>query len=324
MAARNIGVALSAGDPGSAIDQISEYDRAGINAAWSTSLAGGGDALTLFAAAAAQTSQILLGTSIAQIWTRHPVTMAQQALIAEGLAPGRFRLGIGTGHKQGMVGSLGAPFERPLGHLREYLQILRTLFKEGEVDFEGEFYTARTSIAAPVEIPVMASALRPKLFEVCGEISDGAISWLCPVRYIEEVALPALQAGAKRAGRDTPPLVVHVPVAVHGDRDQVYEAFAAQAAFYLQAPFYAAMFEMAGFSNVGESGWTREMMDAVVVTGDESEVAEKLNGILDLGGTEVLAMVVTGASNRDPAQPSPLEGAPAKRTLDLLSELSRG
>ncbi len=324
MAERTVGMALSARDPRSALEQISEYDAAGINAVWSTSLAGGGDALTLLATAAAQTSQILLGTSIAQIWTRHPVTMAQQALIAEGLAPGRFRLGIGTGHKQGMVGSLGAPFERPLGHLREYLQILRTLFRDGEVDFEGEFYTARTSIAAPVDLPVMASALRPKLFEVCGEMSDGAISWLCPVAYIEDVALPALRAGAERAGRATPPLVVHVPVSVHEDRDEVYEAFANQAAFYLQAPFYAAMFEGAGFSGVGESGWTREMLDAVVVTGNEGEVADKLNAILDLGGTEVLAMVVTGASGRGPAQRSPLEGAPATRTVELLAELSRG
>lgn len=323
MAKKNIGIALAAQDARSALARIVEYDAAGIDAVWSTSVAGGGDALTMLIAAVRHTSQTLLGTSIAQIWTRHPVTMAQQVLIAEGLAPGRFRLGIGTGHKAGMVDSLGAPFERPLGHLKEYLQITRTLFKDGSVDIEGEHYTARASIAGPVDISVMASALRPKSFEVCGEMSDGAISWLCPARYIEDVAMPALERGADRAGRDAPPLVVHVPVLVHEDRDEVYDAFAEQAKFYLQTVFYPAMFEAAGFSNVSRSGWTRELMDAVVVTGNESEVTRGLNAILDIGNVEILAMPVTGGSRGEPGKTAPLEGGPVDRTVALLAELAK-
>ena len=323
MAKKKIGIALSAGDARSALERIVAYDAAGIDAVWSTSVVGGGDALTMLIAAAGHTSQILLGTSIAQIWTRHPVTMAQQALIANGLAPGRFRLGIGTGHKQAMVQLLGAQFERPLGHLKEYLEITRTLFRDGSVDFEGEHYTARASIAGPVDIPVMASALRPRSFEVCGEMSDGAISWLCPARYIEDVAMPALQLGAERAGRDAPPLVVHVPVLVHEDRDAVYAAFAEQASFYLQTVYYPAMFEAAGFSNVSSSGWTQEMLDAVVVTGDEAEVTSRLNAILDLGNVEVLAMPITGGSRGEPGKPPPLEGAPVDRTVELLAQLAK-
>jgi F420-dependent oxidoreductase-like protein len=323
MAKKNIGIALVATDARSTLERIVEYDATGIDAVWSTSVAGGGDALTMLIAAAGHTSQTLLGTSIAQIWTRHPVTMAQQVLIADGLAPGRFRLGIGTGHKQGMVDSLGAEFERPLGHLKEYLQITRTLFKDGSVDFEGEHYTARASIAGPADIPVMASALRPKSFEVCGEMSDGAISWLCPVKYIEEVAMPALELGAERAERDAPPLVVHVPVLVHEDRDEVYKAFAEQASFYLKSVFYPAMFEAAGFPNSSLTGWTRELMAAVVVTGDEKEVSAKLRAILDIGNVEILAMPVTGGLRGEPGKPLPLAGAPVDRTVALLAELAK-
>jgi F420-dependent oxidoreductase-like protein len=323
MKKKNIGIALAATDTRSALERIVEYDAAGIDAVWSTSVAGGGDALTMLVAAAGHTSKILLGTSIAQIWTRHPVTMAQQAMIANGLAPGRFRLGIGTGHKAGMVDSLGAPFERPLGHLKEYLQITRTLFQTGSVDFEGEHYTARLNTAGPADIPVMASALRPKSFEVCGEMSDGAISWLCPAKYIEDVALPALNRGAENAGRDAPPLVVHVPVLVHEDRDAVYEAFAEQAKFYLQTVFYPAMFEAAGFPDSSSTGWTRELMDAVVVTGTEEEAFAKLRAILDIGNVEILAMPVTGGSRGEPGKPLPLAGAPVARTVALLAELAK-
>jgi hypothetical protein len=64
------------------------------------------------------------------------------------------------------------------------------------------------------------------------------------------------------------------------------------------------------------------MLDAVVVTGSEEEVAGKIEGFLDFGGVEVLGMVITGASRGGLSVPLPLEGAPAVRTAALRAELS--
>ena len=59
---------------------------------------------------------------------------------------------------------------------------MKSLLWEGSVDFDGSQYHAHAELRGPKipDVPVMASALRKKSFEVCGEIADGAISWVCP------------------------------------------------------------------------------------------------------------------------------------------------
>ena len=130
-----IGVSISAPNAQEGVDRIVHLEELGIGAAWLTSGGGGGEAMMLMAAAAALTDEIRLGTSIVQLWSRRPVTLAQQAQVIDSLAPGRFRLGVGTGHKAPMTSSFGVDFRAPIGHLREYLQILRALLHTGAVEY---------------------------------------------------------------------------------------------------------------------------------------------------------------------------------------------
>ena len=313
MGVRTIGIAVSGPDPVAALSQIREAEELGIGAAWSTSGGTGGDPLTLFAAAAAQTERILLGTSIVQTWSRHPVAMAHQVQVIAGLAPGRFRLGVGPGHRRGMERTFGADFRAPLGHLREYIRVLKQLLQSGEVDFDGRYYTAHAKIPAPIEVPVMASALRPSSFELCGAEADGAISWVCPYEYLRDVALPAMAEGAEQAGRPTPPLVVHAPVCVDDDVAEVREAACEQLGGFPSTPFYAAMFDAAGFPGSAETGWTDEMVDSVVISGDDAAVAERLERVFSWGASEVLATVITaGEAGRRSSD----------RTMKFLAQVS--
>jgi hypothetical protein len=66
--------------------------------------------------------------------------------------------------------------------------------------------------------PVVMAALGPKAFEAAGAVADAAMSWHCPPAYLDEVARPALARGAASAGRDIPPIVAQVAVAVTDDR----------------------------------------------------------------------------------------------------------
>jgi alkanesulfonate monooxygenase SsuD/methylene tetrahydromethanopterin reductase-like flavin-dependent oxidoreductase (luciferase family) len=98
----------------------------------------------------------------------------------------------------------------PLAHLREYVKILHALLWHGEVDVSGDYFTVRTALPAdvpPPRVPIPISALRPNAFRLAGEIADGAISWVTPIDYLVETAMPALQAGAEAAGRARPPLI---------------------------------------------------------------------------------------------------------------------
>ena len=286
-----IGVVVSAANAADAIDQIAEAERLGIPAAWMTTGGARADALTIFGGALTRTERILLGTCIIPTWPRHPVFIAQQVRALEEIRPGRLRLGIGPGHEPGMVQTFGVHWRTPLTHLREYLQVLRALLHEGEVDFEGSHVTARASIDEPLATPVMASALQRGSFRACGELADGAISWNAPARYLRDHALPAMQEGAASAGRTAPPLVAHLPICVTEDRAAVLAAGRAQLGRSARLPFYAGMLAAAGFPDAPD-GVSEELVDALVVSGSEDEVAARLGELLAEGMGELLVMPI--------------------------------
>ncbi len=311
---KKIGVAIRGRNTPEVIERTEQAEQMGVPAVWLTVSGAGGDAITHFAAAAVRTERILLGTSIAIIWSRHPVTMAQQARVLAELAPGRFRLGVGPGHIAGMVRTFGAPYRAPLGHLREYIRVLKAMLQQGVVDFDGAYYQAHAQAEVSLDVPVMASALRRRSFELCGAEADGAISWVCPVQYLRDVAMPAMRAGAEQAGRAVPPLIAHAPVCVHDNVEEVRAAVREQLGNYPVNPFYTQMFVDAGFPEVVEvKGWSDRMIDAVVFGGDEARVRERLLAMLSLGPTEILVSPVLAGQDRE---------ASMQRTLRLVAEVS--
>lgn len=315
MAEKRLGVVVSAPDSSAVLTSIANLEQRGIPAAWLTSAgAGGADPLGAFVGAALRTQHILLGTAITQTFPRHPIAVVQQVQVLAQLAPGRFRLGLGTSGRAGMEQTYGVNYQAPLTHLREYLRIVKALLHTGSVDFAGRYYQAHTRIAAPVDVPVMAAALGEKAYELCGAEADGAISWVCPGSYLRDVALPALHRGADSAGRPVPPLIAHAPVCVHDHIEEVRAAIRQQFGGFARAPFYQNMFRAAGFEEVSQGTWSDAMIDAVALWGNESRVAEAITGLLALGATEILVSPVPAGDDR---------AASLERTLRLLSQVAQ-
>lgn len=309
MAERLVGVAVSGAHIGEIQRMIYRAEELGIHAAWMTTGGARPDSITCFAAAAGGTSHIKLGTSIVPTYPRHPLVVAQQAQVVAQLAPGRFRLGVGPSHRP-TIEAMGLAFDAPLAHLREYLQILKAILQTGQVDFRGEHYEAHDSIAEPLDIEVMGSALRPGSFELCGAEADGAISWICPAEYLRDAALPALQRGAERAGRPTPPLIAHAPVCVHDDAEEV-RAAVRQQIMNPRLPYYQRMLEAAGYPEASAGQWSDGMIDGAVIWGDEEQCAGGIRRLFELGSAEVLASPVTAGPDR---------AASLERTLRLLGQ----
>jgi F420-dependent oxidoreductase-like protein len=312
MAQKLVGVVISAPDSPGILAGIEHAEQLGIPAAWLTTGGVGLDALTLYAAAAVRTSRIRLGTSIIPTFPRHPLVVVQQVQVLAQLAPGRFRLGLGPSHRPNVERMYGYDFRAPLGHLREYIQIVKTILHSGSVAFDGRYYHAHAQIRTPVDVPVMASALQRKSFELCGEVADGAISWVCPGVYLRDVALPAMRAGAEKAGRPVPPLMAHAPVCVHDKPDEVREAARQQLANYVRLPFYVQMLTAAGFPEASQGAWSDRMIEAVVMSGDESRVAERLRELFSFGATEILVSPLAAGSDR---------ASSLERTLRLVAEV---
>ena len=193
------------------VAQIANGERAGVRQIWLTQGPGSTDMLTAFAAAFQRTGEVRLGTSIVPVYPRHPLALAQQAATVGALGPGRLRLGVGTSHRPSIEGVYGIKMEAPLAYLAEYIEVLRAALWEGSVDYEGRFFTAKAKLSNPVQVPLLMAALGENAFRVAGEISDGAISWNAPPRYLLDVALPALREGAEKAGRPAPPLSLMFP-----------------------------------------------------------------------------------------------------------------
>ncbi len=270
------------------LDVIERAEELGIDAVWSTS-GRQQDAITLLSAAAVRTQRVRLGTAVLQTFSRHPLVVAQQVQVLGQLAPGRFRLGVGSGPREGMDSMFGANFRAPLGHLREYVAVLKGALQEASIEFEGKYYRANAGFGGPLDIPVMGSALGVKAFEYCGAEADGAISWVCPRSYLKDIALPAMEASAAKAGRPTPPLIAHAFLAVHTDPQTVRAAVREQFGNFPKSEFYQRMFIAAGFPEASHGEWSDAMIDSVTLSGSELDVVEQLEGLLSLGATEVMA-----------------------------------
>lgn len=295
MATPPVGLLVTRPTPTATLELIARAERHGVPAAWSTVGGANPDAVTLFAAAATRTRQIMLGTSIVPIYPRHPLVLASQALVLADLAPGRLRLGIGPSHRPIIEGMFGIPVVRPLAYLREYLTVLRQLLWDGQVDLTGEFLNAHATLPAgttPPRIPLLISALRANAFSLAGEIADGAISWMCPISHLTQTALPALRAGAAAAGRPAPPLIAHVPVAMHTDQGAVRAAARQRLGTYGRLPFYARMFADAGYPTADDGTMPDALFDALVVSGEPAQVAAQLAEIRAAGIDEVLVHLV--------------------------------
>ena len=143
------------------------------------------DCYATLAVAAKETSRIRLGTGVAIPGTRiAPVTAHSIATISR-IAPGRIFLGIGTGHTAMRV--MGMPPMR-IKPFREYIRVLKTLLRGGEVDYTygGDTRTIRflhqdldfLNLSDP--IPIIIAANGPRALKTAGELGDGWVSGTKP------------------------------------------------------------------------------------------------------------------------------------------------
>lgn len=290
-----VGLGFRPDDARQALDLIARAEAARVDTIWTVMGALARDTPTIFAAAAVQTSTIKLGTSIVPAFTRHPIALATQVLALEDLAPGRIRLGIGPSHQRTMIPAYGLPFDKPLTQLREYLHLLRAALNDGKVSFTGEYYQSEAALPRTTNTPVLISALRENAFELAGELSDGALTWLCPIDYLVQTGKPALERGAAGVGRPAPPLIAHVLVSPRTDRDAVRADTRQALAYYAGATFYQRMFAAAGFPLGSNNEIPDALIDNLVLSGDDDEIVAGIQQLLDRGMDELLLNLVPSA-----------------------------
>jgi len=194
-------------------------EAAGFDAVMTVEL--GHDWYAPLAFAATATQRVELTPSVAVAFPRSPTVLAQQAWDLHANSNGRCVLGLGSqvkGHNERRFGIAWTP---PAPRLRDYVRALRAVWRcwetRGPLKFESPNYTL--SLMTPdfspeptglPMVPVTIAAVGEAMLRVAGQVADGVrLHPLCSRRYLEEVCLPNLMAGMRRAGRSRANFDVH-------------------------------------------------------------------------------------------------------------------
>ena len=285
--------------------QAKQAEADGFTSLWYASLVTG-DPLVAIAIAGRATARIELGTAVLQTYPCHPLLQAcRAASVVDAMGRPGFTLGIGPSHEPLIRGVFGLSYDHPGRNAEEYVRILAAVLRGESVDVDGadwSAHTAGTAVAPPHPVPVLLSALGPRLLRVAGELTDGAGSWMAPARALETHVVPKLHAAAASAGRGSPRIVAGLPVAVHDDVTEARCAAVTYSTAYAGLPNYQRILEIGGASTPA---------DAAIV-GDETSVRHQLQSLLDAGATDIWAAVFPVGDDR---------ATSIRRTTDLLKEL---
>ena len=183
-------------------------------------------ALPWLGAATQATRTATLGTSVLTPTLRYePAVVAQAFATLATLAPGRVFLGVGTGEAMNETPVTGGAFpgrkERRL-RLAESIRLMRQLWTEERVDFDGEYYkTDRATIYdRPDEpVPIYVAASGPLAAKLAGRVGDGFICTSGKDPQLYEDLLANVAAGAEQAGRDAGAIRRMIEIKVSYDRD---------------------------------------------------------------------------------------------------------
>jgi probable F420-dependent oxidoreductase len=230
------------------IDLAREMESLGYTDAWSFEV-DGSDCFTPLALLAT-TTNLRLGTAIANVYTRGPATLAQSAASIADLAPGRFILGIGSGSQPIVESWNSMTFDRPATRVKEMVEFLRPALAGERVVFKGKTFSVdgfRLSRPASTPVPIHVAALREGMLRVAGQVGDGVcINWLSAEDVKKSVAV--VRQAATEAGRDPAAIEVTARLMVNIDPPgpehdtTVRRAIAA----YLNVPVYRQFHEWLG------------------------------------------------------------------------------
>jgi coenzyme F420-dependent glucose-6-phosphate dehydrogenase len=157
----------------------------------------------------AQTERITIGTSVLTPTFRyHPSTVAQAFGTLGAMFPGRVVLGVGTGESLNEVPATGVvwpEFKERFARLREAVQLIRRLWTEERVTFEGQYYKTRDATIydrPDSPVPIYVAAAGALVAKYAGRQGDGFIctSGKAPSLYTETL-LPNVAEGRKAAGK---------------------------------------------------------------------------------------------------------------------------
>jgi coenzyme F420-dependent glucose-6-phosphate dehydrogenase len=254
--------------------------------------------LAWLAALGERTSRVTMGTSVATPTFRyHPSIVAQAVGTIACLSPGRVILGIGTGESMNEVPATGMEwpkFKERFGRLRESVELMRKLWTEDRVTFEGEYYRTEnaTIYDKPDEVvPIYVAAAGPTASKFAGRVADGFIctSGKAPELY-SETLLPNVQMGLEKSGRSMDDIekTIEMKVSFDTDIDKAMQDTSYWAALALSPEEKMGVEDPVEMEKLSDALPVERAASRWIVSDDPDEHIERIAPYIDLGFTHLV------------------------------------
>ncbi len=166
-------------------DKLEQIDSLWVPESW------GKEAFSTLGSISQITKKVKLGTSIINIYSRTPATIAMGAISIDNLSNNRMILGLGASTSAIVENFHGIKYDNPILRMKEYIQSLRLLFQSDEkTNYDGKIVKIKNfSILekSRSEIPIHVAAVNKKMIQIGMEHADGLLFYLRPLKEIKNL-----------------------------------------------------------------------------------------------------------------------------------------
>jgi len=252
-----------------AFEVAARVEALGYDAFWYPE-SGTSESMVQGAALLERTTRLKVGSSIASVYARDPMSSGNGARWLNEISGGRFTLGLGVSHAPLVQGLRGHAYEKPLTAMRMYLEAI---------------YAGQHKLGQPTSLPIMLGALGPKMLALSAELAQGALPYnVTP----EHTAFARSVIGPERR------LVVEQKVALVNDASEARRLARMELNRYMKLPNYRNNWLRLGFTDADLDGdGSDRFVDAMVAWGDATTIRTRIQAHLDAGAEQVAIQPVT-------------------------------
>ena len=250
----------------------------------------------MLSAVSGKTTTQKIGSSIINIYSRSPSTIAMGAMTVDSISKGRLILGLGTSSIPIVEDYHGANFEKPVQRMKEYVEIIRLILSGKPINYSGKIFNLKnfTSLIKPqrTNIPIYLAAINQKMVDLTWSIGDGVIFYLRPLDEMKQTI-------SKMQAKKNIDVACQIITCISEDSDDAILRAKKTLAFYISVgKIYREFLENNGFKNetnnifneFKKSGFksnhelvTDSMLESLCISGTPEECKNKLQNFIDTG-----------------------------------------
>ena len=251
---------------------------------------------SMLGAVSTKTTNQKIGSSIINIFSRSPSTIAMGAITVDSLSNGRLVLGLGTSSLPIVESFHGSSFEKPLQRMKEYVEIIRLATSGKKVNYDGDIFKLSnfTLLIKPLrdEIPIYLAAINQKMVDLAWNIGNGVIFYLRPLNEMKQTI-------SKMQSKKKIDVTCQLITCVSENSEEAIERAKKTVAFYISVgDIYRKFLAKNGFenetSNIFEefkrSGFksnhklvSDSMLNSLAISGTPDECKRQLTSFVDAG-----------------------------------------